>query len=93
MIVTTEGDRTLLYGADWCPDCRRAKSWLRRHDVPFVEYDTAADPAVRDRAATIAGGPNIPVVVTPDGAVLVEPTNSELATRLAAHRRHGRRCR
>lgn len=86
--ATHSTERTQLFGADWCPDCRRTKSWLRRHDVPFTEFDTEADPTLRARAAEIAGGrPNIPVVVTPDGTVLVEPTNVELASALATYRR------
>jgi glutaredoxin len=81
-------DQTQLFGADWCGDCRRAKTWLRRHNVPFVEFDTEADPAFRVRAAEIAGGrTNIPVVVAPDGTVLVEPSDAELATTLSPHRR------
>jgi mycoredoxin len=77
---------TQLFGAEWCADCRRTKSWLRRHAVPFVEFDTGADPALRARAAEIAGGrSNIPVVVTPDGTVLVEPTNVDLARALSAY--------
>ena len=85
-------EQTQLYGADWCGDCRRTKSWLRRHAVQFVEFDTDADPSLRERAATLAGGrTTIPVVVTPDGTVLVEPTNVELATTLSAHgQRRGR---
>ncbi len=85
-------ERTQLFGADWCADCRRTKSWLRRHAVPFVEFDTDADPALRSRAAEIAGGHSgIPVVVTPDGTVLVEPSNVELAATLSVHgRRRGR---
>jgi mycoredoxin len=81
-----------LYGADWCADCRRTKSWLRRHDVPFVEFDTDADPEVRARARRIAGGrAGIPVLVTPDGTVLVEPSNVELASALSSHgRKRGR---
>lgn len=79
-------ERTRLYGADWCADCRRAKTWLRRHGVPFDDFDTDADPALRSQAAEIAGGlPSIPVVVTPDGTVLVEPSNIELATTLSTH--------
>jgi glutaredoxin len=82
-------DRTQLFGADWCGDCRRTKSWLRRHAVPFTEFATDADPEVRERAARIAGGrTNIPVVVTPDGTVLVEPTSVELAAVLASHGQH-----
>jgi glutaredoxin len=95
MIARTEvdgrppaGDQVLLYGADWCADCRRTKSWLRRNEIPFTEYDTDADDALRAQAEELAGGrSNIPVVVTPEGAVLVEPTNVELATTLRGHRR------
>lgn len=87
-------ERTQLFGADWCADCRRAKSWLRRHAVPFVEFDTDADPDLRSRAAEIAGGrSNIPVVVTPDGMVLVEPSNVELSSALSAHGRRRSGCR
>lgn len=90
MIVSTQGDardQTLLFGAGWCADCRRAKSWLRRNGVPFVELDTDADVEARERAVAFAGGRTaIPVVVTPEGAVLVEPTTGELASTLANHR-------
>lgn len=85
-------ERTQLFGADWCADCRRTKSWLRRHGVSFEEFDTDSDPTLRSRAAEIAGGrSSIPVVVTPDGTVLVEPSNVELAAALSAHgERRGR---
>jgi glutaredoxin len=86
--TTETTDQVLMFGADWCGDCRRTKSWLRRNDVPFVAIDTDADPAARGRAAEVAGGlTNIPVVLTPDGTVLVEPTSVELATTLADYRR------
>jgi mycoredoxin len=85
-------DQTQVFGADRCGDCRRAKTWLRRHNVPFVEFDTDADPDLRVRAVEIAGGrTNIPVIVAPDGTVLVEPTDVELATTLSSYRlRRGR---
>lgn len=31
------GYRVILYGADWCPDCKRAKSFLDSQDV-FYQY-------------------------------------------------------
>ena len=75
-----ENTRTVLYGADWCGDCRRAKSWLTAAGVSFVEVDVAEDEAAREHAIGLAGGRrNIPVVVLPDSRVLVEPTNAELA--------------
>ncbi|GGP49038.1 glutaredoxin family protein [Saccharothrix coeruleofusca] len=75
----------VLYGADWCGDCRRAKAWLRENGVPFTEVDVEHDEAARERAVEIAGGrKNIPVVVLPGGRVLVEPTNVELAEAVRA---------
>ncbi|MEU5692553.1 glutaredoxin family protein [Actinosynnema sp. NPDC020468] len=76
---------TTVYGANWCGDCRRAKAWLRENEVPFLDVDVEHDEVARDRAVEIAGGRrNIPVVVLPNGDVLVEPTNAELAAALGA---------
>ncbi|MEC3955429.1 glutaredoxin family protein [Nocardia sp. CDC153] len=73
----------VMYGADWCGDCRRAKVWFRENGVAFTEVDVEHDEAARERAVEIAGGrKNIPVIVLPDGRVLIEPTNAELAAAL-----------
>ena len=29
--------KLLVYSAFWCPDCRVAKRFLEKHDVPFTE--------------------------------------------------------
>ncbi|MGH3860954.1 glutaredoxin family protein [Actinokineospora sp.] len=76
-------NQVLIYSADWCGDCRRAKSWMTANGVPFDEIDVEQDSTARDRAVELAGGrKNIPVVVLPGGDVLVEPTNAELADAL-----------
>ncbi|HVK23289.1 MAG TPA: glutaredoxin family protein [Actinokineospora sp.] len=73
----------LVYSADWCGDCTRAKSWLRANAIPFTEIDVEHDDAARAAAIELAGGrKNIPVVVMTDGSVFVEPTNTELADAL-----------
>lgn len=69
----------VMYGAEWCGDCRRAKSWLTRNNVPFTYVDVEHDDEARDRAVEIAGRKNIPVVVLPNGDFLVEPTDTQLA--------------
>jgi len=33
-----------MYGTPWCPDCRRAKSFLRERGVAFEEVDINSDP-------------------------------------------------
>jgi mycoredoxin len=70
-----------VYGADWCGDCRRAKRFLEATSTPYryvdLEVDGAAQQMVDD-----AGYRAIPIIVTPAGDVLIEPSNDELATAL-----------
>jgi mycoredoxin len=67
-----------VYGADWCSDCRRAKRFLEATGVPFRYVDLEADPQAQ-QLVDDAGYRAIPVIVTPAGRVLVEPSNDELA--------------
>lgn len=67
-----------IYGADWCPDCIRAKKFFSSHDVPYTYVDLVAAPEEKETAQKISGRPNIPVIVYPDGTVLVEPSDEDL---------------
>ncbi|HEU0238532.1 MAG TPA: FAD-dependent oxidoreductase [Micromonosporaceae bacterium] len=72
-----------VYGAPWCPDCRRAKKFLAEHRVTyqFVDIDEDAD-ALAYVEQLQNGGRSIPTIVFPDGSHLVEPGNDELARKL-----------
>ncbi|HYO42397.1 MAG TPA: glutaredoxin family protein [Candidatus Limnocylindrales bacterium] len=72
-----------VYGADWCGDCRRTKRWLSASGLAWTYVDRDADPAIRAMLAD-AGYLAIPVVVLPDGNVLVEPSDDALAAALGA---------
>ena len=77
-------DEIVMYGADWCGDCRRAKAYLDERGVPYRYVDVAADPSMMDVVSRYNGGAtNIPVIVFPDGSHLTEPSNDTLATKLA----------
>lgn len=76
-------DVVLVYGADWCGDCHRTKRFLERAGAPYRWIDLAADAAAR-RLVEEAGYRAIPVVVTPAGDVLVEPSDAELADALGS---------
>ena len=67
-----------VYGADWCGDCRRTKRWLAASGLEWTWIDRYANPEVRAMLAD-AGYLAIPVVVLPDGTVLVEPSDAALA--------------
>jgi glutaredoxin len=34
-----------MYSTNWCPDCRRAKSFLKERGVDFREVDIEKDPS------------------------------------------------
>jgi mycoredoxin len=74
----------MMYGTSWCGDCTRARAQLTRAGVPFVDIDIEDDPAAAAVAQETSGSRRIPVLVLPDGRVLVEPTHPELAEALGA---------
>jgi thioredoxin reductase (NADPH) len=72
-----------VYGAPWCPDCRRAKKFLGEHRVNYEWADIDRIPdAVRLVEDLQGGGRTIPTVVFADGSHLVDPTNEQLARKL-----------
>jgi mycoredoxin len=75
----------VVYGADWCGDCIRAKRLLdaRGEDYEWIDVEVRAG-AAQEAVRLADGRKNIPVIVLPDGNVLVEPTDAELEKALAA---------
>ena len=72
-------DVVTVYGADWCGDCRRAKRFLDATGMVYRYVDLELDPAAQ-RLLDDAGLRAIPVIVTPGGRILIEPSNDELAS-------------
>ena len=82
-----------FYGAHWCPDCRRSKQFLGEHQIPYHWVDIEQDPEGERYVLQKNNGKRIiPTIEFPDGSILVEPTNVELAAKLGlkttAQRRH-----
>lgn len=72
-----------FYGAHWCPDCRRAKQFLGEHQIPYRWVDIEQDPQGEKYVLQKNKGKRIiPTIEFPDGSILVEPTNAELAAKL-----------
>ena len=72
-----------VYGASWCPDCRRAKKFLSEHRQPYEWIDIDEDHAALAVVEKIQdGGRTIPTIIFPDGSHLLEPTDEELARKL-----------
>ena len=76
-------DVLTVFGASWCGDCRRTQRYLDGAGVPYRYVDLRADAAAQ-LMLDEAGYRAIPVVLTVGGAVLVEPSDQELAAAIAA---------
>ncbi len=72
-----------IYGAYWCPDCRRAKQFLSEHQIPYHWVDIEQDQSGEDLVVEKNDGKRIiPTITFADGSHLSEPTNAELAQKL-----------
>jgi thioredoxin reductase (NADPH) len=72
-----------VYGAYWCPDCRRAKKFLGEQFVPFKWVDIEQDKEAEEYVLQKNNGKRIiPTIVFEDDSFLVEPSNAELAKKL-----------
>ena len=76
-------DQITVYGAPWCPDCRQSKQFLGEQRVRYNWVDIDKDQQGREYVQSVNDGKQIiPTIVFPDGSVLVEPTNADLASKL-----------
>jgi mycoredoxin len=72
-----------LYGTTWCYDCTKARRQLDelKIEYEFVNIDNNARAADYVRSVN-HGNRSVPTIVFPDGKILVEPSNGELAEKL-----------
>lgn len=72
-----------MYATAWCGDCFRAKRFLDTHAVEYEYIDINEDPeGARIVEQTNNGSRSVPTIIFPDGSVLVEPSDRELAEKL-----------
>ncbi|HET7320376.1 MAG TPA: glutaredoxin domain-containing protein, partial [Candidatus Saccharimonadales bacterium] len=79
-------ENIIVYGADWCADCHRAKYLLDKHGIPYTYKDVDSDPAIMAEMLALVDGKNIiPTIQFGNGTVLQEPSNDELLKLLGLH--------
>ncbi len=72
-----------VYGAPWCPDCKRSKQFLGEQRVPYNWVDIDQDEEGRRYVQQANNGRQIiPTILFEDGSILVEPSNAEMAAKL-----------
>jgi thioredoxin reductase (NADPH) len=77
-----------VYGTTWCPDCKQAKKFFGEHRVQYENVDIDENPEGVPFVEKLNNGArSIPTIIFPDGQVLVEPSNSQLAEKLGLQTR------
>ena len=52
-----------VYSALWCPDCREAKRFLDRHELPYTDINIETTPGAADEVVKRTGKRAIPQFV------------------------------
>lgn len=74
-----EENRIIMYGADWCPDCRKSKSFLNDNNINYQYIDIDQNEWAIPIITKINNGKRkIPTILINEDIVLVEPENEEL---------------
>lgn len=68
-----------LYGADWCPDCRRAKNYLKENNIHFEFIDVDLDKSATALVEKINKGKRIIPTLTLNDNTYTNPDNVTLA--------------
>lgn len=74
-----------MYGTAWCGDCRRARSFLDRNEIPYKWVDIDVNEEGRRYVESVNNGMRrVPTLLFPDGSILVEPSEWEMEATLAS---------
>ena len=73
----------MIYSTIWCPDCKRAKQFFGEQRVAYTNVDIEQDKKAMSFVEEVNNGMRIiPTIIFPDGEILVEPSNAQLAEKL-----------
>lgn len=89
--MSEQANMITIYSTVWCSDCKRAKKFFGEQRIPYVNIDIEHDPEAMAFVEKINNGKRIvPTIIFPDGSMLVEPSNAQLAEKLGLQTRASR---
>jgi len=84
----TTSDNIVVYSTVWCSDCKRAKKFFGEQRTPYINIDIEHDADAMAFVEQVNQGKRIiPTIVFPDGEIMVEPSNAQLAAKLGLQTR------
>ena len=62
----------VMYCTAWCPDCKRARAWLKLHRIPYTEVDITTTPGAAAQLRKWANGNLTTPTFDIDGVIIVD---------------------
>jgi thioredoxin reductase (NADPH) len=83
-IMAFDAPKTIVvYGTTWCPDCKQVKKFFGEYRVDYESINIEQDVQAMSFVEQVNQGMRrVPTIIFPDGSILVEPSNAELAAKL-----------
>jgi glutaredoxin len=72
----------VVYSTSWCPDCKRSKAFLERHNIAYLDIDIGKDNDAFVFIEKLTRRVRIPTLIFPDGMIMVEPGDDALQHKL-----------
>ena len=60
----------VLYCTSWCPDCRRARNWLKTNNLEFIEVDIDTNPTASEQVKKWNNGKRITPTLDIGGVII-----------------------
>lgn len=76
---------TLVYGADWCPDCRMAKAFLEKNNIEYKYLDIENNPKYQEEMLRITNGSKTIPTLAYGNVITQEPDLEELTNMYGIH--------
>jgi mycoredoxin len=58
----------ILYGTDWCGNCKMTRAYLRRNEIPFFEYDVEKSPEGQRQFKALQGN-GVPLLLVKNNVI------------------------
>jgi glutaredoxin len=62
----------VMYCTRWCPDCRKARVWLKEHNLSYTEVDITTTPGAAAQVESWADGNRTTPTFDIDGEIVVD---------------------
>lgn len=81
-ICNPKPSKIVMYTASWCPDCKRARSFLDSSGAAYLEVDIGKDNEAYRFVERMTRRVRIPTIIFPDGTMMIEPADRTLDFKL-----------